>query len=99
MKVFDVIGYLQERQTKGQMYMQYVLGQVQEKNPEWINTLKKDQDLFDADGNALDPSKEVIEAKVKSILEQEGFTSIEVDLDMVHEMFVVTKEDVNKFMI
>ena len=97
---FDITGYLKMLTTKTDEYMLSVLEDITNKNPNFIKSLKEDKTLFNEDGTPkMDMTKEEIDEKISAIISDADFKTHEVDKASLYKSFVVTKEDVDKFII
>lgn len=96
--VFNVAGYLALINERAQMYMVKVLEQLNQKNPEWINSIKNDKELFNEDGTPKNLPEDKVEEKVKQIMGKD-FGVYESSFEEVVALFKITEEDLKQFII
>lgn len=99
---FDVTSYVKFINMKCEAYMADIFRQLTINNPKWVEDLKNDVSLFKEDGTPLsaeEMGKEKIDEKIKSIMEDVNFTEYVGDRETISKLFVVTEDDVKKFII
>lgn len=97
---FDILNYLKYLKRQTELYMDIVENTLTAQNPNFIDSLKANRDLYNEDGTPKkDVTKEAIEKQIQALLSDPSFANYEFDEKLVNEMFVITEEQLKKFII
>lgn len=98
--IFNVTSYVKFINMQCEAYMADVLKELTLNNPEWIDNLKKDKDLFNEDGTpVIEVKRELIEQKIQSTLQNADFKGYKAKWETIVSLFKITEEDLKKFII
>lgn len=97
---FDITGFQKELIRRIDSYMLEVLEEITKNNPNLIESLKKDSDLFNTDGSPkTDMTKEQVDEKVKAILVSPSFNQYKLNKQDLYNRFSISPEDLDKFIV
>lgn len=92
--IFNVAALSREFTQRVELYMLYVFNSVSEKNPNWIEDLKKNENL-----NRDNLTPEEIQEEVGKFLSNPDLVKFTADWEKVKELFVMDEEFLKQFII
>lgn len=96
--IFNVTEYLLHVNKQAETYMIGVLKQLNERNPEWISSIKNDSEMFNEDGTPKELSEDKIQSKINEIVGKD-FGVYQADEKEILSLFTITEEQVKQFII